>query len=112
MQSMKWAHWHHAGAIGFGSGIHTLIRLTIEYFLNEADKMRNSDNPVNVCLGYCICYCCIPLEGLTEYLGKSAYAYCAITGNSYCQSAWNSFLVNIKHLSQFYLANQLAAYFV
>jgi hypothetical protein len=36
----------------------------------------------------------------------------AITGNKYCTSAWNGFLLNIKHCSQFYTANWLAGLFI
>lgn len=56
------------------------------------------------------CLKCI--EELVEYLNKIAYAYMAITGNTYCSSAWNGFLLNIKHCCQFFLTIQLAEGFV
>ena len=36
----------------------------------------------------------------------------AITGNSYCSSAWNGFILNLKHVTQFYITIQLAHGFI
>ena len=36
----------------------------------------------------------------------------AITGDKYCTSAWNGFLVNLKHISQYYIAMSLASGFI
>lgn len=97
--ALKWAHTNHVGSIAYGSGIHTLIRLTIEAAMNYAEELRNSYNPAKKAIGYCVFYICIPIEALVEYLGIATYAYAAITGDPYCKSAWNSFLINIKHLT-------------
>ena len=56
------------------------------------------------------CFRCV--EDILEYLNKVAYAYMAITGDKYCTSAWNGFLLNIKHCSQFYIAIYLAGGFI
>jgi len=60
----------------------------------------------------CMAVCCSCVEDLLEYLGKVAYAYMSITGDKYCTSAWNGFLLNLKHCTQFYLTNRLASSFV
>lgn len=36
----------------------------------------------------------------------------AITGETYCKSAWNGFLLNMKHCSKFYFAQSIAGMFV
>ena len=77
-----------------------------------ADTLSESNNPATKCCGYALKCCLKCIEDLVEYLNKVAYAYMAITGNKYCSSAWNGFLLNIKHLCQFYLTIQLAEGFI
>merc|ERR1712196_53254 len=36
----------------------------------------------------------------------------AISGDPYCKSAWNGFLLNLKHMVKFYFADTLASLFV
>jgi len=36
----------------------------------------------------------------------------SITGNSFCTSAWNGFILNLKHVVKFYFAQSLATWFV
>jgi len=51
-------------------------------------------------------------ESIIEYLNKIAYAYMAVSGDSYCESAWNGFLLNLKHCAKFSFATMLASMFV
>jgi hypothetical protein len=73
-----------------------------------ADSLADSNNPGAKACGYALKCCLKCIEELVEYLNKVAYAYMAISGNNYCSSAWNGFLLNIKHLCQFFLTIQLA----
>merc|ERR1711964_417195 len=52
------------------------------------------------------------LEDLIEYITRTAYAYMAISGDSFCQSAWNGFLLNLKYLAKFYFAVNISGMFV
>jgi len=36
----------------------------------------------------------------------------ALSGETYCRSAWNGFLLNMKHCAKFYFAQSLAGMFV
>lgn len=36
----------------------------------------------------------------------------ALSGESFCTSAWNGFLLNLKHLAKFYFAQQIAGMFI
>ena len=87
-----------------GSGIHTVIHLVFESLDKTTDNMQEQGGAA-ACLAVCFKCCFRCIEDLLEYLNKVAYAYMAITGDKYCTSAWNGFLLNIKHLSQFYVAN-------
>lgn len=77
-----------------------------------ADTLADSNNPGAKACGMALKCCLKCIEELVEYLNKVAYAYMAISGNNYCGSAWNGFLLNIKHLCQFFLTIQLAEGFI
>jgi len=52
------------------------------------------------------------LEDLVEYINTVAYANMAVTGTPFCASAWNGFILNLKHVVKFYFAQNLATWFV
>jgi len=60
------------------------------------------------CVG-CLLWC---LEKIADYLNEAAYAYMAVSGDSFCSSAWSGFLLNLKHLAKFTFANSIAKMFV
>jgi len=61
----------------------------------------------------CLLRCCVGyLERMIEWINTVAYAFMAISGDPYCASAWNGFILNLKHLTKFYFANTLAGMFV
>jgi len=52
------------------------------------------------------------LESIIEHLTKGAYAYMAVTGDGFCSSAWNGFILNLKHLAKFVFALNIAGLFI
>ena len=111
MTSLKWTHMKHTGSIAMGSGIQAVIKLIFEKLNDAADNMGENGG-AGACIACCLKCCFKCVADFLEYLNKVAYAYMAITGDKYCTSAWNGFLLNIKHCSQFYIANYLAGGFI
>lgn len=106
------ASFKHAGSIALGSLIHTLViilKMIVEAANNEAANGDNAAARVVLCLLQCCVNC---LEEFIEYLNTMAYAMMAISGDSYCTSAWNGFILNLKHCVKFYFATNLASAFV
>jgi hypothetical protein len=62
-----------------------------------------------IACGDCILRC---IEKICDYLNSAAFAYMAISGDSFCSSAWNGFLLNVKHLMKFAFANMIAKVFI
>lgn len=114
ISGMAISNFKHAGSIALGSLLHTFIfflRLIVDMVMNAAEK-KDGANAL-LCVIGCLLRCCIGcLESLIEYLNTTAYAFMAISGDSYCKSAWNGFLLNLKHLVKFYFADTLAGMFV
>jgi len=52
------------------------------------------------------------LEDIIEYISKIGYAYMAVTGEKFCDSCWNGFLLNMKYCAKFYFAQTIAGMFV
>ena len=52
------------------------------------------------------------LEEICDYINRAAYAYIAVSGGSFCESAYNGMLLNLKHGLAFAWANMLAKAFV
>merc|ERR1712224_1131429 len=57
--------------------------------------------------------CCLAcIEKICDYINNLAFAYMAVSGESFCESAWHGFLLNIKHLAKFWFANLIATIFI
>lgn len=57
----------------------------------------------------CVLAC---IEKICDYINSSAYSYQAVSGDSFCTSAWNAFLLQIKHMAEFAFANLIAKVFI
>lgn len=104
----------HAGSIAIGAFIIALIRfirLVFLYLAKEAQK-QSGDNAVVkgiVRAAECVLAC---IEKICDYINQAAYAYQAVSGDSFCSSAWNAFLLNVKHMAKFAFANLIAKVFI
>ena len=77
-----------------------------------AEGAKDSDDGVAKLIA-CIAMCCMRcIENCIEYLNKIAYAYQAISGEPFCKSAWNGFLLNLKYCAKFYFAITISGWFI
>jgi hypothetical protein len=101
MLGVRWGATKHFGSLALGALIHTIIAM----LRNMAEQNQRNSQGGAAAVVACIAACCARcLEDLVEYLNKIAFAYQAITGETYCKSAWNAMLLNLKHLWKFYFA--------
>lgn len=108
-QAIKWAYTKHPGSLAFGSFCMTLISFV--KFLAESLETDNAGGITQCLAAISKCLlCCI--ESIADYFGKVGYAYMAVTGESFCTSAWNGFLLNMKHGAKFFFAVKLANMFI
>ena len=49
---------------------------------------------------------------MVEYLNIDALSFMAISGHNFCKSAWLSFLIDIEHLYDFWLARSMGLLFL
>ena len=110
--AFSFAYTKNAGSLAFGSLILTLVgilRALVETAANSAKEDGDGVAKLIACIAQCLMAC---LEAIIEHLSKLAYAYMAISGDSFCESAWNGFILNLKHLAKFVFALQIASLFV
>lgn len=77
----------------------------------QAEKASGNNIAVRVIVGCAAC-CLKCIEKICDYINKSAYAYMSVSGDGFCSSAWNGFLLNVKHILKFGWANFLANAFI
>jgi hypothetical protein len=110
----SWAFCFHAGSIAIGAFVIALIRfirIIFVYLAQQAEKASGDNAGVKflVKVAQCILAC---IEKICDYINDSAYAYMAVSGENFCTSAWNGFLLNIKHMLKFSFANLIAKIFI
>lgn len=99
----KFAYMYHAGSLAIGSFIIALIqfiRIVFMTIAKQAERASGNNPAVRaiVCMANCLLKC---IEKICDYINKAAYAYMAVSGDNFCKSAWNGFLLNLKHILKF-----------
>lgn len=113
-KGFKFAYINHSGSIAFGAFIIAVIRFIRLVFMYMAKKAESlsGDNQVVKCVVSCAQSVLKCIEDICDYINKSAFAYIAVTGESFCFAAWHGFLLNLKHLVKFQMAMFLASAFI
>tara|TARA_B110000285_G_C15072796_1_gene588963 strand:- start:143 stop:871 length:729 start_codon:yes stop_codon:yes gene_type:complete len=114
MTGIKMAYFNHFGSLAIGSFIIAVIqfiRFIFEYVSEQAVKASGDNGAVKLiaCIGDCILRC---IEKIGDYINRAAYSYMAVTGDNFCTSAWNGFLLNMSYGLEFVWANTLATLFI
>jgi len=114
MTAFHFCYKYHSGSLAFGSFIIALIQFIKFIFLYMAQKAEtmSGENTMVKCIvkiGGCLIQC---IEKICDYINKAAYSYMAVSGDGFCTSAWNGFLLNMKHSMKFAFANFLASMFI
>ena len=110
--SLKYSFLYHIGSLACGSFILALITFARIWAWIIENTAKRAGDKAGECLMKCILCCLTCLEKTVEYLNDAAYAYIACSGKSFFSSAWNGFLLNLKHGLVFATANMLAKLFI
>lgn len=99
---VKYACSTHVGSIATGSGICmliTMMRILAE--MAEQQAREEGGNGAVQCFFCCLACLLRCVEDAVDYLTKNAYAYMAVSGEPFCTSAKNGFLINLKYVIEF-----------
>jgi choline transporter-like protein 2/4/5 len=108
------AYCYHCGSLAAGAfviAVIQFIRIVFMYLAKQAERASGDNQAIKlvVACGACILKC---IEKICDYISQAGFAYMAISGESFCTSAWNGFLLNVKHTLKFSFANLLAKVFI
>ena len=87
------------------------IRIVFYHLAKKAEK-ASGDNAAIKCVVACANCCLKCIEKICDYLNEAAFCYHAVTGDHFCRSAWEGFLLNLKHGLEFAFANLIAKVFI
>lgn len=110
MLGFKWASVTNMGSLAFGSFLIAMIKL-IRFLaeMAQGDKKEGGAGAVAQCICMCIISC---IESYLDYLNQMAIAFMAVSGDPFCTSAWNGFLINLKHMVKFYFAQDIGGFII
>ena len=92
--AITFAYIKNFGSIALGSLIQSLIAI-LDILLNSQDQNEGQEGPAAI-IGACF-RCCLRCFGdILDYLNVIGLANMSISGDSYCKSAWNGFMLNLK----------------
>ena len=109
MLGLKWSATTNMGSLALGAFIITLLKIARS--LMEQAQNNNGGGAaaivglVLICLLSCI-------QAWVDYIDHIAIAFMAVSGDTFCTSAWNGFLINLKHMVKFYFAQEIGGFFI
>jgi len=109
-----WSVRYHMGSLAFGSLLVALvwtIRLIFEY-VGEKMVDASGNNSCTRCLVSCIKCCLDCFDRFIRYINRNAYIYMALSGESFCSSALNSFILILKNAAKFSFVDGIADIFM
>ena len=112
---MWWGIRYHGGTLAFGSlicAIVWVIRLVFEYIAKKMEASGAGNNGCTKCLIGCIRCCLACFERFIRYINRNAYIYCALSGENFCSSAVNSFILILKNAAKFGFVEGIAGCFM
>ena len=106
------AIFKHGGSIALSGLILLFLQFISSIVKTIAHAAHTSDNSVVKCLICCFKCFIDTLERIVEHLNIDALSFMAISGDNFCKSAWLGFLIDIKHLFDFWLARAMGLLFL
>lgn len=110
----KTTYTKHIGSICVGAFVIALVRFIklCFYYIAKRLETASGENPVAKCAVQCAMCCLNCIERVCDYINEAAFCYMAVTGKSFFPSAWNAFLLHLKHGLKFTFANLIAKIFI
>ena len=109
-----WSVRYHFGSLAFGAFILTLIWIIRVIFEYIGEKMidASGNNGCTRCLIGCIRCCLDCFDRFMRYLNRNAFIYMALSGESFCSSALNAFILILKNAAKFSFVEGIADMFM
>lgn len=109
-----WSIRYHMGSLAFGSFLIALVWIIRAIFEYVGEKMidASGNNGCTKCMVSCIRCCLDCFDRFIRYINRNAYIYMALSGESFCSSALNSFILILKNSAKFAFVEGIADVFM
>lgn len=104
MLGLRWSVTKNFGSLCMGALIMTVVNM----LRNASNQDGNNSGGAAAVVGCCLS--CI--ADIIDYLDELAMAFMAVSGDKFCTSAWNGFMINLKHCVKFYFAQDIGRFFI
>mmetsp|Transcript_3919 Transcript_3919/g.2641 ORF Transcript_3919/g.2641 Transcript_3919/m.2641 type:complete len:236 (-) Transcript_3919:242-949(-) len=114
MKGFYWIFRYNLGSLAFGSLVISLSLIIRWIFDFIANRLTDSSG-ANCCVRcmVCACQCCVDCTNrFIRYLTDNAYIYMALSSESFCESAFDSFLLMLKNASKFSFVSSVSSTFM
>ena len=101
MLGFKWGLWYHLGSLAWGSFLVACVDMIKTIFEFYIRKMEYANNPIAKAFIWCTRCCIWCLDCCVKFINKNAYILVALHSTSFCESAWNSFCLVLRHVTKF-----------
>ena len=112
--STKIAFVYHLGSIAFGAlilSVTILFRWILTLLANKLNNVDLQTNKAAQCMCGCLTCCVKCFEKFVQFLNKNAYTRIALTGESFCDAARNSFLMIFNNAARFSVLGSIGEVF-
>jgi hypothetical protein len=110
-QGFLWGiKWNH-GSLAFGAFILAvvwIIRVLFEMLDKQAKKLKDS-SAVARCVLACTRCCLDCFHRFIKFVNENAYIQVALTGENFCTSAMQAFVLALKNAASFFITNGIGA---
>merc|ERR1712086_652110 len=107
-----WAFWYNFGSLCFGSlilAIIWIIRIIFEYINRQLEEAKG-ESAILKCVVNCTRCCLDCFHRFIKFVNENAYIQVALTGESFCTSAMQAFILALKNASSFFITNGIGAF--
>ena len=109
-----WTYRYHMGSLAMGSFLLAVVWILKVIFEYIGEKMHEAvgGNGCTKCLIACMACCIDCFDRFVRYLTKNAYIYMALSGEGFCSSALNAFILILKNAAKFAFVDGIADIFM
>ena len=111
-KGFSWALWYNVGSLGLGSmilAIIWIIRITFEYIDSQLSQAKEESAVVRF-VSACMRCCLDCFHRFIKFVNENAYIQVALTGETFCTSAMQAFILALKNAASFFITNGIGAF--
>lgn len=111
-QGFLWGLKYNQGSLAFGSfllAVVWVIRLILEIIDKQMKKIKD-ENALARCVLNCTRCCLDCFHRFVKFINENAYIQVALTGENFCTSAMQAFILALKNAASFFITNGIGAF--